>query len=231
VTPPATSQPAEEPESTPNQHGQTPTDRVVRAASSLAEAAISTVAWGVGTAADLARLATGLAVCASADLAGRAGLALLGSAGTPRDLPEHNRVLVARLHRAALEADLPTTRELVAKDVTWHIPHPEPLAGHYAGVAAAAPALERMWRQLGHVPKVELRDVVASSERAAALLRLSVRNEGRSMTLDRWMILRIDDGRVTEAWGPFAAAPDSSEPIEPVTDETQSDDAQPASGA
>jgi hypothetical protein len=72
-----------------------------------------------------------------------------------------------------------------------------------------------MWRQLGHVPKVELRDVVASPERAAALLRLSVRDQGRSMTLDRWVILRIDDGRVTEAWGPFTAEPDAAEPANP----------------
>jgi ketosteroid isomerase-like protein len=207
--------------SVPNQHEQAPMDRVVQAASLLAGTAISTAAWGVSTALDLARLATGLAARTSAELAGRAGLALLGPAGAPHGLPEVNRALVARLYRAALEADLATTRELVAEDITWHIPRPEPMAGHYRGMAAAAPALASMWRQLGHVPKVELRDVVASPERAAALLRLSVREQGRSMTLDRWVILRIDDGWVTEAWGPFTAEPDSAGPS---THDAQPDD-------
>lgn len=195
--------------------GQSPADRVVHAVTSLAGVAASGAAWGIGTTLELARLATGLAARASAELAGRAGLALLGPAGAPHGLPEVNRALVARLYRAALEADLATTRELVAEDVIWRVPRPEPMAGHYRGMAAAAPALASMWRQLGHVPKVELRDVVASPERAAALLRLSVRDQGRSMTLDRWVILRIDDGRVTEAWGPFTAEPDAAEPANP----------------
>jgi ketosteroid isomerase-like protein len=187
--------------------GQAPADRVARAATLLAGAAASAAAWGVGTALDLARLGTGLVICASADVAGRAGLALLGSAGASPDPEAANRALVERLYRAALEADLPAVRELVAEDVTWRVPPPDPVAGHYAGVAAAAPALASMWRQLGHVPKTELLDVVASPERAAALLRLSVRRDGRSMTLDRWVILRIDGGRVTAAWGPFTAEP------------------------
>jgi ketosteroid isomerase-like protein len=218
-----------EAEATPDELGQTPADRLARAATLLAGAAASTAAWGIGTALDLARVGTGLVICVSADVAGRAGLALLGSAGASQDLPEAaNRALVARLYRAALDADLTTIRELVAEDVTWRVPRPEPVAGRYAGMAAASPALASMWRQLGHVPKTELLDVVASPERAAALLRLSVRNEGGSMTLDRWVILRIDDGRVTEAWGPFTAEPDTGEP---ARTERQPDDAQPASGA
>jgi ketosteroid isomerase-like protein len=194
-----------------DQPGQTPADRLARGATLLAGAAASVAAWGVGTALDLARLGTGLVICASADVAGRAGLALLGSAGASPDPPEAaNRALVERLYRAALDADLPAVRELVAEDVTWRVPPPEPVAGHYAGVAAAAPALASLWRQLGHVPKAELLDVVASPERAAALLRLSVRRDGRPMTLDRWVILRIDGGQVTAAWGPFTAEPDTA---------------------
>lgn len=194
------------------QQAQSPADRVVHTATMLAGVAASSAAWGIGATLELARLATGLAARASAELAGRAGLALLGPAGAPHGLPEVNRALVARLYRAALEADPATTRDLVAEDVTWRVPHPEPMAGHYRGMAAAAPALASMWRQLGHVPKVELRDVVTSPERAAALLRLSVREQGRSMTLDRWVIFRIDDGRVIEAWGPFATESDAAEP-------------------
>jgi hypothetical protein len=57
------------------------------------------------------------------------------------------------------------------------------------------------------VDAVELRDVVASSARAAALLRLSVVRSRRRATLDWWLMFRIDGGRVAEAWGPFSTEP------------------------
>lgn len=38
----------------------------------------------------------------------------------------------------------------------------------------------------------------------AALLRLSVVRNGLPAVLDWWVMLRIDRGRVTQAWGPFA---------------------------
>jgi len=206
--------------SAPDQVGQIPTDRMVRLAWSLAGAAVSSAAWGVAAALDLARLGTSLALRVSADLAGRAGLALRGPVDVSRDLGEEaNRALVARLYRALVETDLATTRELVAEDVRWAIPPPDPMAGHYRGVAAAAPALAGSWRQLGDVQAVELRDVVVSPE---GLLRLSVVREGRSMTLDRWVVFRIEHGRVTEAWGPFTAEPGGAPPS---TNDADPDDA------
>jgi hypothetical protein len=85
----------------------TPGDRLARAATLLAGSAAAGAAWGIGTAIGLARLGTGLAVRASAELAGYAGQALSGP-----------------------------------------------------------------------------------------------------MRLDRWVVLRIDDGKVTEVWGRLAAEPD-----------------------
>jgi ketosteroid isomerase-like protein len=142
----------------------------------------------------------------SADLAGRAGEAagrLNGS--TQRRLPEElNRALVLRLYRAAVQADLPTVRKLFDEDVTWHVPGPEPAAGQYRGIAEIVPALAAIWRQLGGIQAIELRDVIASSERAAALLRLSMVNNGRPAVLDWWLFLPIERGQVTRAWGPFS---------------------------
>jgi hypothetical protein len=56
----------------------TPGDRLARAATLLAGSAAAGAAWGIGTAIGLARLGTGLAVRASAELAGYAGQALSG---------------------------------------------------------------------------------------------------------------------------------------------------------
>lgn len=73
-------------------------------------------------------------------------------------------------------------------------------------------ALVSIWRQTGQVQAVELRDVVASRERAAALLRLSAVQQGRPVTMDWWVIFRIARGQVIRVWGPFAVEPDEAEP-------------------
>ncbi len=190
------------------ERGRAPVDWLVRGASALAGAAVSVTTWEVGTTLRFARLATGFAFQAPAELVGRAGQMVGRLGGAPPNLPEEvNRALVLRLYRAAVQADLPTARKLFAEEVNWHVPGPEPGAGRYRGVAETVPALGAIWRQMGSVEAVELRDVVASPERAAALLRLSVVRSGRRATLDWWLMFRIDGGQVTQAWGPFGTEP------------------------
>lgn len=182
---------------------------MIRAASSLAGTGISITAWEVRTTLRVAKLAADFAVRTSADLAERAGRAIGGPGpDVPRGLAEEmNRALVMRLHRAMVEADLVTAKKLFADDVRWRIPSPAPMAGEYRGKAAVAGALASVWRLHGSVSSVEIRDVLASAERAGALLRLSVMRLGEPATLDGWMTLRIDGGEVVEAWGPFIIEP------------------------
>jgi ketosteroid isomerase-like protein len=188
--------------------GGPPADWLGRATSALLDAAVSMTLWEIGTTLRLARLATDFAFHAPADLVGRAGRMVRREGGAPSNLQEEaNRALVLRLYRAALQADLPTARKLFDENVSWHVPAPEPAAGSYRGVAETVPVLSAVWGGLGTVEAVELRDVVASEERAAALLRLSVVRSGRRATLDRWLIFRIDGGQVTQAWGPFSTEP------------------------
>jgi ketosteroid isomerase-like protein len=192
------------------ERGCAPADWLVRGASALAGAAASVAVWEVGTTLRLARLATDFAFRAPADLVGRTGQMVGWLGGAPPNLPEEvNRALVLRLYRAAVQADLTTARKLFAADVRWRVPGPEPAAGQYCGIAETVPALGAIWRQLGGITAVELRDVVTSSERAVALLRLSVIRNGRPVVLDWWVMLRIDRGQVTEAWGPFSTGPES----------------------
>jgi ketosteroid isomerase-like protein len=188
--------------------GGPPGDWLGRAASALMGAAVSVTLWEVGTTLRLARLATDFAFRAPADLVGRAGRMVRPQGGAPPNLPEEvNRALVLRLYRAALQADLPAARKLFDEAVSWHVPAPEPAAGTYHGIAETVPVLSAIWGRLGTVDAVELRDVVVSEERAAALLRLSVVRSGRRATLDRWLIFRINGGQVTQAWGPFSTEP------------------------
>ncbi|HEX8862946.1 MAG TPA: nuclear transport factor 2 family protein [Actinomycetes bacterium] len=179
--------------------------QMVGGASELAGAAVSIAVWEVGATLRLAGMVAGLASRMSADLAGRASQ-LVGRVGdAPPNLPEEaNRALVLRLYRAAVQADLSTVRKLFAEDVRWQVPDPEPTAGQYRGIAETVPALGAIWRQLGRITAVELRDVVTSPERAAAYLRLSVVQDGRPAVLDRWVVFCVAGGQVTQVWGPFS---------------------------
>jgi ketosteroid isomerase-like protein len=188
----------------PGERGPTPAEGLVRVASALGGAAASITVREIGATLRLAGLATGL-FRTSADLAARTGQALGRLSGAPQNLPEEaNRALVLRLYRAAVQADLTTARKLLAEGIRWQVPGPEPAAGHYRGIAETVPAPGALWRQMGGITAIELRDVVASPERAAALVRLSVVRNGRPAVRDWWLILRVDVGQVTEAWGPFA---------------------------
>lgn len=181
---------------------------MVRAAWALAGAAVSVTAWEVGTTLRLVSLGTDLTFRrVPADLAARAGPVVGRLSGAPQNLPEEvNRALVLHLYRAAVQADLATARKLFAEDILWRVPGPEPAAGHYRGIAETVPAFGAIWRQMCGIQAIELRDVIASPERAAALLRLSAVRNGRPATLNWWVILRIDHGQVTQAWGPFPTA-------------------------
>lgn len=192
----------------PGESGGPPADWLGRATSALMGAAVSMTLWEIGTTLRLARLAADFAFRAPADLVSRAGRMVRREGGASPNLPEEvNRALVLRLYRAALQADLSTARKLFDEDVSWHVPAPEPAAGTYRGIAEAVPALSAVWAGLGAVEAVELRDVVVSEERAAALLRLSVVRSGRRATLDRWLIFQVNGGQVTQAWGPFSTEP------------------------
>jgi uncharacterized protein len=191
-----------------DESGGPPADWLGRATSALMGAAVSITLWEVGTTLRLARLATEFAFRAPADLVGLAGRMMRREGSAPPNLPEEvNRALVLRLYRAAVQADLTTARKLFAPDIRWQVPGPGPAAGQYRGVAEIVPMLSTIWRQTGGIQAIELRDVIASSERAAALLRLSVVRSGRRATLDRWLMFRIDGGQVTRAWGPFSTEP------------------------
>lgn len=191
-----------------NERAPSPTDWLLRHASALVGTAVSVTAWEVATTVRVTRLATDLALRGPGELLDRAGQAV-GWLGEARpNLPEEaNRALVLRLYRAAVQADLGTVRKLFDQNVTWHAPGPEPVAGRYRGIAEMVQALAAIWRQIGTVDAVELQDIIASPQRAAALLRLSVVRSGRRSTVDWWLMFRIDSGQVTEAWGPFPTEP------------------------
>ena len=109
-----------------------------------------------------------------------------------------NEALVRRIFDAFARKEGLALRGLFAEDAVWTVPGGGAMAGIYRG-------REEIFRFLARLPKEtdgtygsELRDVLASDERAAALYRARGARRGRELELDQVLLFRIEDGLVSE---------------------------------
>lgn len=89
-------------------------------------------------------------------------------------------------------------RGLFAEDAVWTVPGRGVMSGVFRG-------REEIFRFLARLPKEtdgtygsELRDVMASDERAAALYRARGTRRGRTLELDQVLLFRIEGGLVRD---------------------------------
>jgi ketosteroid isomerase-like protein len=109
-----------------------------------------------------------------------------------------NAELVRRIFDAFERKDGFSLRSVFAEGAVWTVPGKGVMAGTFSG-------REEIFRFLGRLPKEtdgtyssELVDVLASTERAAALYRARGERRGRTLDLDQVLLFRIVDGLVTE---------------------------------
>ena len=109
-----------------------------------------------------------------------------------------NEALVRSIFDAFARKEGFALRGLFAEDAVWTVPGNGVMAGVFRG-------REEIFRFLARLPKEtdgtygsELRDVLASDERAAALYRARGTRHGRTLELDQVLLFRIEDGLVHE---------------------------------
>ena len=77
---------------------------------------------------------------------------------------------VAAFQRGDLDA---LQRQYFAEDIRYHVPGRSPVAGDYEGVAQVLGFFGQLFELSGGTLRVELHDVMATDEHAAALLKIS----------------------------------------------------------
>jgi ketosteroid isomerase-like protein len=109
-----------------------------------------------------------------------------------------NEEVVRRIFAAFARKEGFALRGLFAEDAVWIVPGKSVMAGTYRG-------REEIFRFLARLPKEtegtygsELRDVLASDERAAALYRARGSRHGRELELDQVLLFRMSDGLVQD---------------------------------
>jgi uncharacterized protein len=109
-----------------------------------------------------------------------------------------NEGLVRRIFDAFARKEGFALRGLFAEDAVWIVPGGGVMAGSYRGRDEIFRFLARLPKETGGTYGSELKDVLVSDERAAALYRAHGTRLGRTLELDQMLLFRIDDGLVQE---------------------------------
>ena len=96
--------------------------------------------------------------------------------------------------------DIDPVSELLADDISWHVPGRSPIAGHYQGKEQVLDYFRARSERARGTFRIEVRDVLANDERAVVLAGGRATRDGRSLTWETAGVFRIADGRVAECW-------------------------------
>jgi len=115
---------------------------------------------------------------------------------------EHPNIDLMRRYSAALQAgDAAAALPFYADDLVLHIPGTSPHAGTYRGKESVLEYYTRVFRDTnGQFEVLGVDDHLASDRHAAALVRWRLQRNGATLDIDRMVLYRIDDGRITEIW-------------------------------
>ncbi len=109
-----------------------------------------------------------------------------------------NEAIVRRIFDAFARQQGFALRGLFAEDAVWTVPGRGVMAGVFRGRDEIFRFLARLPKETDGTYASELRDVLASDDRAAALYRARGTRHGRTLELDQVLLFRIDDGLVQE---------------------------------
>ena len=109
-----------------------------------------------------------------------------------------NEALVRRVFEAFSRKEGFALRGLFAENAVWSVPGTGVMAGVYRGRDEIFRFLARLPKETDGTYGSELRDVLASDERAAAVYRARGVRRGRTLELDQVLLFRIDDGLIRE---------------------------------
>jgi uncharacterized protein len=112
-----------------------------------------------------------------------------------------NADLVRDGYAAFQRGDLDTLQhQYFAQDIRYHIPGRSPLAGDYEGIEQVIQLFIRVFELSGGTFRIELHDVVANDEHAAALLTIHAERAGRQLNDNMVQTFHIRDGKAVEIW-------------------------------
>ena len=112
---------------------------------------------------------------------------------------EHpNAVVARRLWDAIAHADAPALRELMSEKTLWRMPGDSLVAGSYVGADAVLDFMARVGELTDDLHS-DLIDVFVSDRGAVLRYSIHASRGTRSLDVEHLFVIRIVDGRITEA--------------------------------
>lgn len=115
-----------------------------------------------------------------------------------------NAALIAEFHRRQGEfyagGPLEPVVELLAEDVSWHVPGKSPIAGDHRSREAVAAYFERRREIAGGTMQMSVGAELVDDEAVVQLVDGSARLRGSNVTWRTVGVYRIQKGRLAEAW-------------------------------
>src|SRR5437588_12033559 len=107
---------------------------------------------------------------------------------------EANVTFVRRAYEAITTADMPWMAEHTADDVEFHQGGRFPTAGTYRGRDAMFGHFMEFMTMVEGQFSLDLRDILASEERVAVYLDVTIGYQGKQLTFDEVHLWKIEDG-------------------------------------
>jgi ketosteroid isomerase-like protein len=126
-------------------------------------------------------------------------------------MTQPNEDLVRAASAAFGRGDLAALRDqFFAENIIWHVAGTGPLAGDYEGAARVMELLSTISGLSGGTVRLELHDVLVSTDHAVALATIRAERAGKLLQLNIVHVIHAENGKATEIWthssDPAAAA-------------------------
>jgi ketosteroid isomerase-like protein len=112
-------------------------------------------------------------------------------------MAQSNAELVNRAYQAFATGDIPAVLQLLASDVTWHIPGRSPLSAEYKGHDGVLDFFGRCQELSGGTIRVGADEILADGDRVVVLSTVSAERHGQFWSSPEVHVLRVADGRIT----------------------------------
>jgi ketosteroid isomerase-like protein len=107
-----------------------------------------------------------------------------------------NESLIRKRYEALARREWDLLNDLLADDVSWHVPGQNPLSGTYVGKRDVVNALRRLVEFTGGSANVDLEDVIAGKRHVVAIERGSAEREGKAIETRNLTLFEIREGRI-----------------------------------
>ena len=116
------------------------------------------------------------------------------------DRAAHNAAIVRRGYEGFARGDMAAVAKEFDPGITWHLYRPGKLGGEYKGVDQVLGFFKQLMELSGGTLRMEVLDLPASDENAAAVVRLTAQRGDRRLDSHQVHLFHVRDERVIEVW-------------------------------